>query len=518
MTMESVKTLEFDDGQYRNDVLGLPSEEAELSQEQKLVDEARQLGLQMPEVEVVASLTASIASGMADLSSPILSSGSSTDRNSVCESTPIHESPPPLDHVAASLSEFTLSSDPAKCGSNRSIASLSTRPTSFSSSEGRLAHGLESLAGRTAGQRHSFLSVGSGEKRERRKSSIRSAIDKIQFRKRRSPSAVLLPPPAQVTVAENDRKNRIYVEAKPDTPRAEDENKVLKLEIPVFDNESLQRSLDSEELQQMRDAHQMEMNRHLAFQDMFMRQLRQKQQTTVADSLSANKKLEEEKREKNSAAAIRMEERQLTVEMDQMREFERAKVNSRTRIKYMEGFFNNASPPSSPQAGPSSAPDMPSPPTRQFTAQHKAQLAQEYRDRDSMDQLHESKIKVLRDRQEIRLREAIARMERELDDLIDKHALGFARLQSRHQQEEMAVMQAFDARKTRLQHRWNLEEAILRKKLEVQHKQPYGPLPPLSFSDSHYDTRDSAICVTDTTESSSGDEEQTHQKREGSVL
>ncbi|PLB52539.1 hypothetical protein P170DRAFT_472427 [Aspergillus steynii IBT 23096] len=517
MTMESVKTIDFDDGQYRHDVLGLPSEEAELSQEQKLVDEARQLGLQVPEIEVLASLAASIASGMVDLSSPILSSGSSTDRNSVCE-TPINEAPP-LDQVASSLSEFTLSSDPTKCGSTRSIASLSTRPTSFSSSEGRLAHGLESLAGRTAGQRHSFLSVGSSEKKERRKSSIKSAIDKIHFRKRRSPSAVLLPPAAQVMVAKNDGKNRVYLETKPDeTPRSDGENKVLKLEIPVFDNESLQRSLDSEELQQMREAHQMERNRHLTYQDVFMRELRQKQQATVADTLAENKKMEEQKREKNSAAAVRMEERQLTVEMDQMREFERAKVNSRTRIKYMEGFFNNASPPSSPQAGPSSAPEMPSPPTRQFTAQHKAQLAQEYRDRDSMDQLHESKIKVLRDRQEIRLQEAIARMERELDDLIDKHALGFARLQSGHQQEEMAVIQAFDAKKTRLHHRWNLEEAIVRKKLELQHKQPYGPLPPLSFSDSHYDTRDSAICVTDHTESSSGDEEHTHQKREGSVL
>lgn len=299
--MESVKTVDFDHDHYRQDVLRLPSEDAELSQEQKLVDEARQLGLQVPEVEVVASLAASIASGMVDLSSPILSSGSSTDRNSVCESTPIHEAPP-LDQVASSLSEFALSSDPAKCGSTRSIASLSTRPTSFSSSEGRLAQGLESLAGRTAGQRHSFLSVGSSEKKERRKSSIKSAIDKIHFRKRRSPSAVLLPPAAQVTVAKNDGKNRYYLEAKPnETPRSSsDENKVLKLEIPVFDNVSLQRSLDSEELQQMREAHRMERNRHLAFQDVFMRGLRQKQQATVADTLAENKKLEEQKREKVS--------------------------------------------------------------------------------------------------------------------------------------------------------------------------------------------------------------------------
>lgn len=209
-----------------------------------------------------------------------------------------------------------------------------------------------------------------------------------------------------------------------------------------------------------------------------------------------------------------MEERQLTVEMEQMREFERAKVNSRTRIKYMEGFFNNSSPPPSPVSG-SKADVVPS---RKFTAQHKAQLAQEYHDHNTMDQLHQAKIKVLRDRQELRLQEAIARMERELDDMIDKHALEFAQMQQKHQQEEADILQAFDAKKSKLRHRWALEEAILRKKLEVQHGQPYGPLPPLSFSDSHYETRDSAICVTDQTGAASGDEGPVHHKRGGQVL
>lgn len=199
---------------------------------------------------------------------------------------------------------------------------------------------------------------------------------------------------------------------------------------------------------------------------------------------------------KNINDAARMEERQLTIEMDQMREFERAKMNSRTRIKHMEGYFNNSSPPPSP-GGAGSGPETT--PARKFTAQHKAQLAQEYHDHKSMDQLHEAKIKVLRDRQELRLQEAIARMGRELDELIDKHAIEFAQMQQAHQQEEMAVVQAFDAKKARLIHRWNLEEAILRTKLGTQHGKVYGPLPPLSFSDPNYETRDSAICVAEQT-------------------
>lgn len=512
--MESSKPVGFDDQKYRNEVLLLSSEDEERSQEQSLVEEARKLGLNVPEVEIVASLAASIASGMVDLSSPILSSGSSTDRNSACEVTPSNEASP-ADQIASSLSEYTLSPDPTKCGSTRSIASLSTRPTSYSSSEGRLAHGTDGFAWRSPGHRDSLLSIASSEKKERRKSTLKSAIDKFHFRKRRAPSAVLLPPAAQISVAKGEGGiDKYYVESKINGPQgnesAEEESQVLKLEIPVFDNESLRRSLENADLRQMRESQKMERNRHIAFQDACMSQLRRDHQNIVADRLTANKLSEEEKREKNIADATRIEERQLSVEMDQVREFERAKLNSRTRIKYMEGYFHNASPPPSP--GSTSGAETP--PARKFTSQQKAQLAQAYHDHDSMDRLHEAKIKVLRDRQEIKLQEVLARMEKELYDLIDKHALEFANLQRDHQLEEASVLHVFNAKKTRLRHRWNLEEAILRKKLEIDHGQAYGPLPPLSFSESGYETRDSAISVSEENPTSaSSDEEQVHRRR-----
>lgn len=207
-----------------------------------------------------------------------------------------------------------------------------------------------------------------------------------------------------------------------------------------------------------------------------------------------------------------MEERQLAVEMEQQREFERAKQNARTRIKHMEGYFNTRSPPSSPSS--SGAVDA-HPQPRQYTEQQKAQLAQEHHDHRSMDQLHESKIKVLRERQERRLFEASERMDNELDDLMDKQAEGFAELQKQHQQEEAGHQQVFEAKKTKLRHRWNLEEAIHRRKLELQYEVPFGPLPPLTFTDSHYETRDSAICVSD----NAGDDHKHHQQRgEGTMF
>ena len=111
--------------------------------------------------------------------------------------------------------------------------------------------------------------------------------------------------------------------------------------------------------------------------------------------------------------------------MEQHREFERAKLNSRTRIKHMEGFFRNASPP--PSAGmdtqrrsESFSGSESTTPTRRFTQQQKEQLEQQYHDHKSMDALHAARIKVLRDRQEMKLQEYIARMKHELDEMRQK--------------------------------------------------------------------------------------------------
>ncbi|KAL4773733.1 hypothetical protein BDW60DRAFT_20710 [Aspergillus nidulans var. acristatus] len=499
--MESTNSVNFDEDQYRREVLSLSSEEEEIAQQQRLAGEAKELGLKVPEVEIVASLAASIASGLVDFSSPIVSSSSSTGRNSMYETA--HDSPA-LEQLATSLSEYTIASNPpARGGSTRSTASLSTRPTSYSSSEGRLAQGTDGTTMRSSRNNGSLLSVisGSDKKKERRRSGIKSAIDKIPFRKRRrTPSTVLLPPAAHVTFTKGEGGvEKLYVESKSDEARLsispENQEETLKLEVPVFDNEALLRSLANSELKQLRESQTSERNLHVLYQTKLINELRRSQQPKVEEKLAQNRQLENEKREKNAADAARMEERQLVVEMEQVREFERAKANSRTRIKYMEGYLSNSSPPDS--RSPSLSGSDLTPPSRSFTQQHKAQLAQEYHAYESMSQLHAAKIKVLRDRQEIRLQEAIARMDRELDCMTKKHATELIELQREHQQEEATILQALNAKKTKLRQKWVLEEAILRKKLEIQDGKPYGPLPPLSFSDSQSETRDSAICVSD---------------------
>lgn len=306
----------LDEAKYRSEVLHLDSAEAEHARAQQLTDEARQLGLKVPEIEVSAPLAASIASGMVDLSSPLLSSGSSTDRNSACEGsvTPSHEpaSPTqsPLDHATTSLSEITIASERAKQGSTRSLASLSTRPTSYCSSESRAVVGGLGYDGLSMQpNRNSMLSVASAEKKEKRRSSLKDAIGRFHFRKKRPPSTVILPPDAHVSISENDEGvERVYIEKKPEPPTSHDiqlsENEQgavespPKLEIPIFDKEALQRSLENPELGEMLERHRMERNRHLAFQEGALHLLRDQHQTAITEQRSDNERKEDEKRDK----------------------------------------------------------------------------------------------------------------------------------------------------------------------------------------------------------------------------
>ncbi|KAJ5111049.1 hypothetical protein N7532_001584 [Penicillium argentinense] len=506
----------LDEQRYRTEVLCLDSAEAEQARAQQLSDEARTLGLKVPDIEASAPLAASIASGLVDLSSPVLSSGSSTDQNSLADGsvTPSYEpsSPSPLDQVVSSPSEITIASERAKPGSTRSLASLSTRPTSYCSSESRTlpgayAHNVDGLS--VPSNRMSMLSIASADKKEKRRSSLKNAIGRIHFRKKR-PSSAMLPPYSQILVSKGETGvDHVYLERKQEPPISNDvlarpatSESLSKVEIPLFDKESLQRSLDDPELAEMLERHRMEKNRHMAFQDAALSLVRRRHQTAITERQAENQRKEEEKREQNTAAAIRLEERQLAVEVEQQREFERAKLNSRTRIKHMEGYFRNASPPSSPattaqQSSESFSGSDGTPPTRRFTQQQKEQLEQQYHLHESMDALHEARIKVLRDRQELKLQEAMERMGNELDTLCEQNIKSVKGLQIEHRNEETSVIQALDAKKNELRHRWHLEEAILRCQLEQKNGQLYGPLPPIPFTVAEPETRDSAICVSE---------------------
>jgi hypothetical protein len=319
-----MESIIFDEAQYRRDVLQFPSPESEEAQAQQLANEAQQLGLKVLEIEASAPLAASIASGMVGFSSPILSSGSSTDRNSVCGSvTPAHESvspsPSALDQAVSSLSDVTIASDRLKPGSRRSRSTLSTRPTSFCSSEGRAAlagygYNNDFYDAKAKSNRHSMISVASADKKEKRRSSLKSAIGRIHFRKKRTSSTPLSPEvPIRVPMGDKGVEN-VFLEPQPESidpshenvPRPSTEAPLPRLEIPLYSKEDLQRSLDDPELCEMNERHRLEKNRHLAFQDAAFAILRRRHQTAVSERQADNQRLEDEKREKVRSPATRI--------------------------------------------------------------------------------------------------------------------------------------------------------------------------------------------------------------------
>lgn len=297
----------LDENRYREEVLQSTAD-AEQARAQQLYDEAAQLGLKVPESGPLAS----IASGVVDLSSPVLSSGSSTDRNSVYEdaSQAIEpSSPSQLDQVASSVSQITLASG-AKPGSTRSMASASTRPTSYYSIDSHTAPGGPAYedALRHRQHRNSLLSVASIEKKEKRRSSFRSALGRIHFRRKR-PSETVLPPEARVSYSRGQvADENVYIEAqqRPPTSHADDSDRTRtpeslpKLDVPVFDKEALQRSLDDSQLSEMQERHRMERSRHLEFQEAALSMLQRRHQTAVSDRQVLNEREEDEKREKVS--------------------------------------------------------------------------------------------------------------------------------------------------------------------------------------------------------------------------
>lgn len=124
---------------------------------------------------------------------------------------------------------------------------------------------------------------------------------------------MLLPAEAQITVTKGEQgEEKVYVESKsseaqssqPTSAPNNGEDSVMKLEIPVFDHESLQRSLVNAELVKMREAHRLERYRHVTFQAAFLSRLRSRQQASVANRLAENKRTEEEKREKVSLYSL----------------------------------------------------------------------------------------------------------------------------------------------------------------------------------------------------------------------
>jgi len=121
---------------------------------------------------------------------------------------------------------------------------------------------------------------------------------------------VFLPPSTQFTVQRKEGNvNTVFIEAKaeiPDATTTSEGEETLKVEVPVFDDVALQRSLDNPELKEMYETHKMESLRLVALQNEILESLKGKYLTAIAE-----KKLDNERSEKTKRGQVRVSMRPL---------------------------------------------------------------------------------------------------------------------------------------------------------------------------------------------------------------
>lgn len=181
-----------------------------------------------------------------------------------------------------------------------------------------------------------------------------------------------------------------------------------------------------------------------------------------------------------------LEARQLEEEMKIRKEFEMEKKGIQARLRHMEAYCQTPSPPPSPAHDSfrisieSTLSGKPQPlPERHITQQHYESLAQQYHKRDTMDDLHNAKINVLRGKQKRAVENFVTKKEREIEAMetalqreLDKIDLEFAK-------QEAEIKAEFQAKRLAIEARWRLQGFIEQTKKERATGQRYERLPDL---------------------------------------
>lgn len=122
-------------------------------------------------------------------------------------------------------------------------------------------------------------------------------------------------------------------------------------------------------------------------------------------------------------------------------------------------------------------------PKRIVTRNDYNKLEQQYHVRNGMDDLHASRINVLRETQAKQLERILAKQDTEMKQLQSDFEHQSHILDVKFQAEARRLQREFLDRKKRLVKRWNLTEAIERKRLEIEKGDKFGALPVVEWGE-----------------------------------
>ena len=243
---------------------------------------------------------------------------------------------------------------------------------------------------------------------------------------------------------------------------------------PPPEDDSLQaiagrrRSISNPTLRKLRTTQLQEQLRFISYEASQKRLMRTKHLQQKRDGLSQYHQRQKDTHARHAEALTSLETRHLTTEVELQRTLQTERQACETRLKHMQAYCN----PRSTVEG------MPS---RVVTKADYRQLEQQYHVRNGMDNLHASRINVLRERQGKQIERIMAKQETELENLESDFERQNEELDAKFHSEEAQLQESFAERKRRLVSRWNVAEAIERRRLELQSGEEHGPLPVISW-------------------------------------
>ncbi|OCT53852.1 hypothetical protein CLCR_10105 [Cladophialophora carrionii] len=247
--------------------------------------------------------------------------------------------------------------------------------------------------------------------------------------------------------------------------------------LPFIDIDSLKRSMECKELLELRMAQLEEKARFLEFQTSLVSQLRSQREALKSLKKAEHQRLLAEQTAKNERAAEELEARQLEEEMKMEAEHDLEKRAVMLRLRHMEAYCQNPTPPPTPVellAGRASTDSVL--PERKVTEKDYHNLAQQYRERDIMDTLHTSKINVLRGKQKKAVERFLEKKEKELECMEREQKKELALIDRDFTSQETDLRLALDTKRARLESRWRTQALIACTKAETSTGLKHAPL------------------------------------------
>lgn len=217
--------------------------------------------------------------------------------------------------------------------------------------------------------------------------------------------------------------------------------------------EAEKRTAESEEMNNLKAQQIIDRDRFCTFERKMKWLMWTRHGSAKIDILDRYAELQIKMKERHNKTSTHLEDRQVGAEMDLRESLKQAERSVQIRLRHMEAYCDGLGRTAN---GPS----------RVVTERDLRQLGEQYRVRDDLDRLHQSKINVMRDKQAKQMEQLLQRQEEEVVNLATKQDLELEALDESFVAEETEFLRVFRTRKERMLKRWEIVEEVERKGLE----------------------------------------------------